>query len=129
MTLLMIAVLLDKLDTVRALLRAGAEVLERNDQRSTALHLACSVWDPSQSILLLLLRAGADPHGKDQDGHTPLELVTTERNHRGRVEQIMREAGAFDEEPVTATILMVAAAVHAVFRVLAAAAAPTTTVT
>ena len=70
-TLLMVAARRGNLESVRALLKRGADPRARDHDGQTVLHYAL----PSKNRALIseLLRAGADPHVTDRFGVTPAE--------------------------------------------------------
>ena len=58
---------------VRLLLEAGVNVNHDNDQRVTALNLACE--GKHEECAVLLLQAGARPNVVDAWGDTPLSIA------------------------------------------------------
>ncbi|XP_046570384.1 serine/threonine-protein phosphatase 6 regulatory ankyrin repeat subunit A-like [Haliotis rubra] len=71
-TPLMFAVSLKKLDKIKALIKAGADVNAADDSKITAFHLATNDGQ-SVNIAKFLLQNGAHPDLKDRFGRTPLE--------------------------------------------------------
>lgn len=67
-----------RLEVVDLLLKHRADVnCATNDWKATPLHLALSGNDRSKTVLMvvMLLKAGADPNAKNVDGVTPLRLA------------------------------------------------------
>lgn len=69
-TALIKAAELGRLDCIKQLLAAGAEVDARDNGRETALMAAA--WNGHADCVRLLLEAGADVNARDIDGRTPL---------------------------------------------------------
>ncbi len=59
---------------VKAKLDAGADVMARTEYSSTPLHLAAAYGGKS-GVIGPLLKAGADPKAKNNDGSTPWDLA------------------------------------------------------
>ena len=65
-------------DTVEALLRAGADPNERDDEGLTPLHEAVILYRPE--IVKILLKGGADQRLQDfEHGWTPLHYATVDK--------------------------------------------------
>ncbi|EKX34971.1 hypothetical protein GUITHDRAFT_42184, partial [Guillardia theta CCMP2712] len=58
-------------DTVRILLRQGANIDEKNYDGRTVLHIACA--EGNYRMVEVLLNHGADKNIKDRWGNTPLQ--------------------------------------------------------
>lgn len=81
---------------VEALVRAGADLEEKDGSGLTALHAAAR-WSPA--AFPLLMRAGADSDVRDADGNTPLDYALENRSLEGLPEVTrMREALRRDRE-------------------------------
>ena len=76
------------------LIRAGASVTAKNKKLQTALHLATSSrsWWAHSSVIKVLIEAGADINGQDEDGTTPL-MQAAYKGHYYAVLELIR-AGA-----------------------------------
>lgn len=86
------------LDTLRKLLRAGADVNESRGDGRTALHFAADEGD--LALVQLLVRAGANVHaGTRIGGYTPLHLAS--RNGHADVVEALLEAHAGPEVMTT----------------------------
>jgi ankyrin repeat protein len=59
---------------VRLLIEHGADVQAQDQNLSTPLHLASSLFQNAESVQLLI-EYGADVHAQDQSHKTPLDLV------------------------------------------------------
>lgn len=79
------------LETVQALLDAGASTIPTYPyrQKRTALHQAAHRQEPA--IVRALLKAGADPNALDEDGRRPVDLARME--DRAEVVALLAEAG------------------------------------
>ena len=64
-----------RVEAVEVLVRHGADVTARNNNNSTPLHLASSLWGTTS--MERLIQHGADVNASDKDNSTPLHLVTT----------------------------------------------------
>ncbi len=78
-TPLMKAVQKQDVDAVRARIKAGDVVVDRDSYGQTALHWAAKY--ESVEIVHLLLDAGADLRAKDDDGETALQAAKTKGHH------------------------------------------------
>jgi ankyrin repeat protein len=103
-TSLMHAAYAGTVETMSALIDAGADVNAKNDRRATALHWA--ITDPAKVRLLLL--KGADVNAKTVDGRTPLHLAAMLPTG-DRIVEMLLEAGA----DVRARTLVGATPLHA----------------
>ena len=65
---------------VEVLVRAGADLERADGSGRTALHTA-AIWTPA--AFPLLLRLGADPNARDEDGKTPLDYALQNRSLEG----------------------------------------------
>ncbi len=74
-TPLMIAAAQGKIDFVKALLSAGANVRGRNDEGKNALHLAAENAQTPPELLTLLADEGINVNLTDYDRNTPLSLA------------------------------------------------------
>eukprot|EP00004_Rigifila_ramosa_P006972 TRINITY_DN1789_c0_g1_i4.p1 TRINITY_DN1789_c0_g1~~TRINITY_DN1789_c0_g1_i4.p1 ORF type:complete len:257 (-),score=63.65 TRINITY_DN1789_c0_g1_i4:137-820(-) len=74
-TLLFAASHSGNIDLVRLLLDRGANVQQKDEMESTALH--CSI---TPEISRLLIHRGADIHAKDKEGQTPLHFAVKNSN-------------------------------------------------
>jgi ankyrin repeat protein len=88
-TMLMHAAYLGTLETMRALLDAGAHVNAANNRKATALHWA--VADAAK--LKLLIARGANLEAKTVDGRTVLHLAATHPDGASRL-AVLLDAGA-----------------------------------
>ena len=61
-------------ESIQALLKAGADVMARNEDGLTPLHDAAE-WGTLNESIFVLLKAGADAKAKSQHGITPWDLV------------------------------------------------------
>ncbi len=77
----------DRLEVVRLLLAAGADVNARDHQGNTALILAANDLEQTE----LLLNAGADPNASNLKGKTALQ-----ESYDDEVKQALRKHGAID---------------------------------
>ncbi|KAH9014388.1 ankyrin repeat-containing domain protein [Lactarius pseudohatsudake] len=68
---------INKADTVRLLIRHGADVMARDDTHSTPLHLASSKW--SVETIEQLIEHGADVNAQNGNQSTPLHLAASSR--------------------------------------------------
>lgn len=75
----------DDTDSSTALIRNGASVTRKDDRGLTALHhaLLCSAPEYKKETVKLLLKSGADPLARSDDGITPTDIA----KHRGVLEQ------------------------------------------
>ena len=64
-----------KADTVRLLIKHGADVTARNKTHSTPLHLAS--FNGSSETVRLLIESGADVTAQNKNHSTPLHLVSS----------------------------------------------------
>ena len=62
---------------IERLVHEGANINEPTNAGLTPLHFACMESTPS--IAITLLRLGADPTLKDDQGHTPLDIVENKK--------------------------------------------------
>ncbi|MFC9980886.1 ankyrin repeat domain-containing protein [Gordonia sp. NPDC127522] len=81
-----------KLDTVEALLAAGANPNARDDDGRTPLHMAAQM-PKSADIIAVLLKAGADPNALDGNGLTPLRVAVGKARSLS-VYRVLLEGGA-----------------------------------
>jgi len=88
-TPLMYAALYGDADSVRGLLKAGADPNVRNDSGATALMWATEDAEKTR----LLLEAKADPNARSEDVRTPL-LIASSRYGAGPVVKLLLDAGA-----------------------------------
>ncbi|EKX38332.1 hypothetical protein GUITHDRAFT_54093, partial [Guillardia theta CCMP2712] len=58
-------------DTVKMLIRQGADLNETDYDKRTVLHMACA--EGNYKIVEMLLNYGADKNCKDRWGNTPLQ--------------------------------------------------------
>ena len=81
--------------TLRLLLASGADVNGRIDRGRTPLFSAATAgWAPEESVKILL-RHGADPHIRNDDGRIVLEEVLMRPTARSqRVAKLLHDAGA-----------------------------------
>ena len=79
----------DQTAAVRFLLGRGADVTALNKNSSTALHSAAANG-AGGVVLAVLAAAGADPEGKDDQGHTPRKTASRRGHHETavRLEQL-----------------------------------------
>lgn len=73
------------LDVLRLFLDSGFDVDSFNGSQGTALHAAANEVDTH--IAQLLLESGADPNFRGRLGRTPLWIVATRSNSRGKAEK------------------------------------------
>jgi ankyrin repeat protein len=75
-TALMGAADVGRWDNVKLLLQRGADAtrLDSKDFKHNALHFAARHGAPDD-IIIALIDAGADPHGKNYEGKTPADLA------------------------------------------------------
>ncbi len=94
-TALMQAVNFGNLETVRALLDAGADPNTKDDGSSSLLIIAIrhNSSEESFEIFRALLAAGADPNAKDHDGRTPLSYAIAKLKYHEVVKALL-DAGA-----------------------------------
>lgn len=71
-------------ETVEALLNAGADVNAVDDLKATALHLAAERDHPE--IIRILLRAGADPQRRRIFDETPLDVARNRGSENAEIE-------------------------------------------
>ncbi len=88
------AVISGDVETVRALLDAGADVEARTEDGHTALMLAAA--GSHEGIVRALLDAGADVNAKDYEGYTALKMATVRisKSHTTEIAALLRAAGA-----------------------------------
>ena len=67
------------METVIALLEAGADIQGKNLEENTALHMATTLENPVPLIRLLLKR-GADIACVNRNGHTPVRMAIANAN-------------------------------------------------
>ena len=84
---------------VEVLVRAGGDLELTDGSGRTALHTA-AIWTPA--AFPLLLRLGADPNARDEDGKTPWDYALQNRSLQGleevrRMREEMRRGGAAQE--------------------------------
>ena len=83
-------------EAAAALLAAGADVNQRDENGETALHLTKGVYNPSADTLKLLIEAGADVNAKNPSGSTPLHQAIAYGIQEGEPEhaEVLIAAGA-----------------------------------
>ena len=77
LTPLLLASYMNCPDTVHLLLKRGARINEAIES-GTALHIAC--WKGQAGVAALLLEYGADLNACNQEGQTPIELLSNRRS-------------------------------------------------
>ena len=77
----------NSLAILRLLIAKGANVNERNEEKKTVLMMACI--EENLKAVEILLKAGANPHLKDEDDETALEKTDSEE-----IKQLLKQYGA-----------------------------------
>ena len=97
-TPLLSAIFHGSLESVRALLIAGASLDVRDKNGSTLLHLACchrpEIAEPLVELLLSRARCRGDVHAVDRFGSTPLHAATVRHPASLRVVSLLLQSGA-----------------------------------
>ncbi|KAF7711047.1 protein phosphatase 1 regulatory subunit 27b [Silurus meridionalis] len=70
------AVLSGNLECVQLLVKYGADIMQRDEEGWTPLHMACS--DGFPLIAKYLLSLGADPEAENESGEKPADLIDTD---------------------------------------------------
>lgn len=83
-TPLMHAVRTGTAEGVAALVKAGAKVNGIDNQKSTALHIGAGSNNVTLDKIELLIEAGADPHVKNGEGNTALDLAKMRTDDGGK---------------------------------------------
>lgn len=92
LTPLMVAAREGMAKSARKLIARGADVNARSALKSTALHIAASAWwREDVEVVDILLRAGADPGSRDENGNTPLDYAR-ERNYANIAAKLTQSA-------------------------------------
>ena len=76
-------------DSVHLLLKRGARINEETEY-GTPLHMACEKG--LSKVVALLLEYGADLNARNQEGQTPIELLSNRRSHVVTAIFLIREA-------------------------------------
>ena len=76
-----------RLETVKALIEAGADVNAKNEEGKTPLHRAV-FWENLETVEALL-KAGAKVKARDEGGWTPLDLTNNDA-----IKALLRKVGA-----------------------------------
>lgn len=84
------------LQSMRILLQSNAEVNSRSGNGATPLHMAVKNYNCLEATVSLLLRSGADETMKNEDGHSPMDVLgANSRLHpfvKERVRQLLENA-------------------------------------
>lgn len=79
------------LQSMRILMQNNAEVNSRSGSGATPLHMAVNKYNCSEAAVSLLLRSGANETMKDEDGHTPVDILGTNSRLNTVVKERVRQ--------------------------------------